>query len=231
MIFFDRRDVMFKCVYGCLAIVCVFFASSPIAAAAVGIVEVPLFFRASDSDESSSVAAMRTKTHPISLYAKPQSGSALVATVSEESGIESEEFKYEVRGAYVYEVANNWVRVRVTGKKPAVFGWIQPGDHGEIHMMADLLAGRLAYLETTWNGELFAGGDTTTSIRKWPLTGEDIAITIVKTEMRNGLLWLEIELYDMSPCEGQGVTVVAKGWVPFLGKNGQRNVWFYARGC
>ena len=112
--------------------------------------------------------------------------------------------------------------------------WLREKDAGTFHPIAELLVNRLSYLNENWDGWIWpspgAGHPTESSaIRR--AGRKEYPVNIVASEAIGGSLFLQVEILDRDPCDGEEVKVLESGWVPAYTPDGKITAWFYSRGC
>jgi len=196
----------------------------------VGLVELPSIFGTVDPDGPPGMIPP-AQIQPVPLHSHPISTSPIVAMISSPDAVETKEFDYEARAAVVYEMADDWVLVRMMvdslSCKP---GWIHPNSRGPFHPVEDLLKSGLCYLTTDWNGFLYADASNSKIVNKTEPNGQTRDINILEMREFQDQLWVVVELLGPGRCEGIEPEIVAKGWVPVHKRDGKLNVWFFSRG-
>jgi len=196
----------------------------------VGLVELPSILGTVDPDGPPGMIPP-AQIQPVPLHSHPISTSPVVAIISSPDAVETKEFDYEARAAVVYEMADDWVLVRMMvdslSCKP---GWIHPNSRGPFHPVEDLLKSGLCYLTTDWNGFLYADASNSKIVSKTEPNGQTRDINILEMRKLQDQLWVAVELLGPGRCEGIEPEIVAKGWVPVHKSDGKLNVWFFSRG-
>jgi len=106
---------------------------------------------------SSSLLMVPQSNQPVPLHSHPTSKSPIVAMISRPYAVETKEFDYEARAAVVYEMADDWVLVRmIMDSSSYKLGWIHPSSRGPFHPVEDLFKSGLCYLTTDWDGLLYS---------------------------------------------------------------------------
>ena len=89
-----------------------------------------------------------THAPEVPLFAAPDPGAPVLASVSGYEALEHRESGYEVDAAVVYALVDGWYKVRRSGGD---FAWLPPDAAGTWWPLAELLPGRLAYLTLDWD--------------------------------------------------------------------------------
>lgn len=134
---------------------------------------------------------------------------------------EVEEVGYEETGIVVFERQQDWMRIK---NKQGANLWVRMPQGGKFMGLAELFEGSLTYLpKEDWDERLSktAGGPRGAKIK----AELDPTVKVVNKQMVEGKLWVEVTIFDASPCEVPKPKVIARGWVP------ARMVWYYSRGC
>ncbi len=197
----------------------------------VGLVELPSILGTADPDGPPGLV-LPAQTQPVPLRSHPTSKSPVVAMISSPDEVETEEFDYEARAAVVYEMEDDWVLVRMmVNSLTYKLGWIHPGSRGPFHPVEGLFKSGLCYLTTDWDGVLYADAGNSKVVSKTKPNGQTRDINILEMRKLRDRLWVAVELLRPGRCEGIEPEIVAKGWVPVHKRDGNRNVWFFSRGC
>ena len=171
-------------------------------------------------EERLGVLGMGKAPNRIEAFAQP-SGAGTKRLLNWRTEAEVEQFEYEETGMVVFERQQDWMRVKT---KTGANLWVKMPQGGRFATIIELLEGSLTYLtKEDWDESLskVAGGPRGPKIK----TELEPTVRIVNKQVLNGRLWVEVTIFDASPCEVPKPKVIARGWVP------ARMVWFHAGGC
>jgi hypothetical protein len=156
----------------------------------------------------------------VETFAQPQ-GAGTKRMINWKSEAEVEEFGYDETGIVVFEKQQDWLRIK---SKQGANLWVKLPPGGKFVGLADLLQNTLTYLtKEDWDQRLspVAGGQRGAKIK----TELEPTVRVVGKQLIDGKLWVEVTIFDASPCEVPKPKVISRGWVP------ARMVWYYSRGC
>ena len=197
----------------------------------VGLVELPSIFGTADPDGHPG-QVLPAQIQQVQLHSHPTSKSLVFAMISSPDAVETKEFDYEARAAVVYEMADDWVLVRMMVDSSSYqLGWIHPNSRGQFHPVEDLFKSGLCYLTTDWDGFLYADAGNSNVVNKTKPNGQIRDINILEMRKFRERLWVAVEVLGQGRCEGIEPGIVAKGWAPVHKRDGKLNVWFFSRGC
>ena len=197
----------------------------------VGLVELPSILGTADPDGPPGMIPP-AQIQPVPLHSHPTGKSPVVAMISSPDAVETKEFDYEARAAVVYEMADDWVLVRMMVDSSSYeLGWIHPNWRGPFHPVEDLFKSGLCYLTTDWDGFLYVDAGNSKVVSKTKPNGQTRDIDILEMRKLRDRLWVVVELLGPGRCEGIEPEIVAKGWLPVHKRDGKLNVWFFSRGC
>jgi hypothetical protein len=177
-----------------------------------------MFAMAQPPEERIGMLAMGKAGERVESYAtEPGTGAKRMLRWKTEASVE--EYAYEDEGLVVYERKQEWVRVKLKQGS----AWIQIPQGGKFLPLEELLVETLTFLTKEWDGKLAktAGGVMGPKLK----TEVEPTVKVVGNKRIDGKLWVNLAIYDASPCEVATPKVIARGWVP------ARVVWFYSRGC
>ncbi len=190
----------------------------------LGVLELPDLF---EPWLAGDVAAV-----PAEIRAGPSVTARVIASSRRMDDFELTEMSYDEIGATVHGIDGDWYRVRLDG----LDGWIAATEAGAFHPVAELLDQSLAYLETTWSGDVFDSPDRGAGRVRldaaWRgMIGDVLDVSVNQLREIDGELWVRLDVLWPGPCFGEEMTVIASGWVPAYGPSGSNDVWFFSRGC
>jgi hypothetical protein len=165
----------------------------------------------------------------------PGSRDSLIAIVGAPDAMlaryETKETDYESKGVAVYGRAGNYYLVGLpTGGRE----WVRERDLGAAHPIEQLLINRLNYLTSSWDMRVRdeANASAPTRVVMIPRTQEaEYPARVLEFVNRPDGLWINVEIFNTSPCEGDTPKTLTTGWVPLYGVDAKPTVWFYSRGC
>lgn len=172
-----------------------------------------------------------THAPEIPLFEGPSTETLVLGSASTYEELEHRESGYEVDAAVVYAVVDGWYKVR---RSDGTFGWLAPDAAGTFWPLGDLLLRRLAYLTLDWNRWIWPQPGAGNPFRVSYPVGErprEQMVNILSATDVGGTLWLEVEVLDSNPCEGDPESIRARGWVPAYGEASTPVAWYYSRGC
>jgi hypothetical protein len=145
-----------------------------------------------------------------------------------------EEYDYEEKGAVVYEVIDDWYKIKIKNE----YLWLYKNQAGTFHAYPQILRDRLTYLPD-WDFLLWdRQGGTARSIPppyappNWPEDGNEVAVNVLSIKKTDREWWIEVEILDNSACTSGGEPkTLATGWLPAYTQDNKRTIWFYSRGC
>ncbi|MEN3974702.1 hypothetical protein [Emcibacter sp. SYSU 3D8] len=176
---------------------------------------------------------------PLPVYAVPRDDAPAITVLRTPEDVEYREYTYEGAAAVVYEARPPWYRIGVRAALPGSLkhGWIKVDAAGDFMPVDDLLTRSMTFLNREWDGRLWsepeAGARPATSTLRQGAAAEDdeFIVDVQETRRVGDGLWLRVQTFDQSPCEGGTPKVVDTGWVPAYSANGKLTAWFYSRGC
>jgi len=198
--------------------------------ALIGLLKLPTIFGA---PEAGGVVATDHPT-PVPVYAAPEAGAKKLGEPAEPHDFERKEYTYEGAAAVVYAKQPGWYQIGMANDTKA---WLSAKSAGEYLPIGQLLKARLAYLNQHWNRKLWESPTTykgwNSRLKKGKDAAEDVEISADILEYRTlgKHLWLRIETYDHSVCEGGARRIVDQGWIPAYSEDGKLVADYYARGC
>lgn len=141
------------------------------------------------------------------------------------------EFDYERPGAVVLDHHDNWFKIRID--KGSAWLKASPADH--FMPLADLFE---EFIGVTATVKSFSGRLVDAPGRPATATNPRIdgAHPVQVTEVRSvfGQAWAQVEVLNHSVCsaaENGPPDVIARGWMPLHGADGEPTIWFSSRGC
>ncbi len=145
-----------------------------------------------------------------------------------------EEYDYEEKGAVVYEVTDDWYKIKIKDE----YLWLYKNQAGTFHAYPQILSDRLTYLPD-WDFMLWdRQGGAARSIPhpyaqpNWPEDGYEVAVNVLSIEKTDQEWWIKVEILDNSACISEGKPkILATGWLPAYTQDNKRTIWFYSRGC
>ena len=144
----------------------------------------------------------------------------------------TEEFARDQYGAVVSQrVDATAYRIR-TGEQDY---WVKAADAGRFHPYPQILKDKLAYLQS-WDARLWSR--PAEGARKIhhpyfsdPALAAEIPIRLLALRQVDGRWWMQVEIFDRSPCGDTRPPFFEEGWVPAHTDDGSRAAWFDPEGC
>jgi hypothetical protein len=135
-------------------------------------------------------------------------------------------------GLPVYQTKDDWALVGL-GRGGNVMRdgscrrrmWIQTTDVLKVLDVTDLLDTDMAYVRAGIEFELHddAGGEV---LDEQPEeSSEEVPARVIRTKEVDGRIWVKVELYDQSACDGEQEEI-AEGWMPLHDDGGRLRLWF-----
>ncbi len=137
-------------------------------------------------------------------------------------------------GLPVYQVKDGWAMVGM-GKGGNILGdgscqrrvWVQTTEKLVVRDVVDLLDTDMAYLRGGMPPKLFDDAAGEPLAEQPEDSSDDISARVIRHKEVDGRIWVKVELYDQSPCEGEQEEV-AEGWMPLHDDAGRLQFWFYS---
>jgi len=142
------------------------------------------------------------------------------------------ESSYEVPAAIVLQREGLWFRIALQRGS----SWIARANADDFLPYPDLLADRLSYVPTGWDGRLWdAPGSTDPRPlpAAWrPHLQREAPIQFLASRRVGAQTWIQVRLDPSARCGDAlaGVSAVT-GWLPAHRPSGAPSAWFYSRGC
>ena len=186
----------------------------------LGIVEIPEMFVFDDAKGGYA-------PFDLTLYARPDSESKVLAHISSVEAIDYAEYGYEEAGALVYGRQRGYFLIRTSRGA----GWIPPDKAGSFHSLEKLITRDLTYLTAAWDGLVSPSPGSAARTRVGP-PGKEEDVRVKRLRTFNGKLWVEIEVISHTFCQSlEPPTIKARGWIRAHDATGAPTVWFSSRGC
>jgi hypothetical protein len=144
---------------------------------------------------------------------------------------ETREHGYEEVSVTVYRRQDEWYLVGLSDGGRA---WVSERRIGAYYPFSELIVNRLNYLTKGWDSLVRSAPSLEAPATPVPFVNredDEVPANVVETSQAGGTLWLRVEVWDRSPCEGEDPRVIATGWIPAWAPNGKPTAWFYSRGC
>ena len=203
--------------------------SKPAAGVLIGLLEMPAIF---GPGETGGVVQSETP-RAVPVHTEPDENSVIVARPIEPREIQYREIGYEAGAAVVYETRAGWYRIGLSDQDKR--GWVRAADVGTLSSLAELLPGRMAYLNEHWNGELWSAPEVGARVKRSRMKKDEgereYIVDVRETRATDHGLWLKVALYAENPCEGGGSDIAEEGWVPAYSSEGMLTAWYHSRGC
>lgn len=163
------------------------------------------------------------------LLDEPRTGAPLVRRVEGYEELETRESGYEEPAAVVLARSAGWHRLRLAD---GATGWLPPDQAGTFFPYPDVVLNRLNYLPVPWHGFVWPspGAGIPSRVTSEPGVRE-VPVEIVERMDVGGFPWLRVNVLRTSPCDGPEPRVLAGGWIPAWGTDGEPVAWYYSRGC
>lgn len=144
---------------------------------------------------------------------------------------ETRETDYESRALAVYGRERDYYLV---GTPDGGRAWLRERETGAAHPIEQLLINRLNYLTPSWDLHVRDSAGTHMPPRKVAVPkAEDgeYPAKVLEFASRPDGMWIHVEIFNESPCDGGTPKLVGTGWIPLYGVDAKPTVWFYSRGC
>ena len=165
----------------------------------------------------------------------PGTRDSLIALVAAPEDVmvryETRETDYESKAIAVYGRRGQFY---LAGLPDGGRAWLRERDAGAAHPIEQLLINRLTYLTPSWDMRVRDEAAATAPSRAVmiPRTQEaEYPARVLEFVHRPDGLWINVEIFNASPCDGDTPKTVTTGWVPLYAADAKTTVWFHSRGC
>jgi hypothetical protein len=144
---------------------------------------------------------------------------------------ETKETDYESKAIAVYGRVRDYYLV---GTAAGGRAWLRERETGAAHPIEQLLINRLNYLTPSWDMSVrdSAGAHHPSRAVSIPRDHDgEYPGKVLEFARRPDGVWIHVEVFSESPCEGGTPKTVTTGWIPLYGPDAKPTVWFYSRGC
>ena len=133
---------------------------------------------------------------PVPVYASPEAGAEKVGEPGRPEAFETREYSYESDAVVVYARQPGWYRIGLAKDERA---WLSAKSADEFFTVAELLAGRLTYLNEHWDRKLWQSPDVfkawNSKLRQAPGERVEIPVNVLDTrEVDGGLMTVSLNL-------------------------------------